>query len=182
MRNLLFLFLGLSLFACKSELQKNKAAIETLATDWQAATNSVTEINEVLTGDLTEFSAAGKDYILSDEAIAGLKGDGADEYNAVLSNYKVATNERYGTMIGELNNFVSDWVAKTAQLTALTEGLKSGKFDGNITESIASLTTDLANANNLVSAFTEKREALKTDANSATEKLKRAYEMVMPKK
>lgn len=182
MRNLLFLFLGLSLFACKSELQKNKATIETLATDWQAATNSVTELNQALTADLTEYSAAGKDFVLSEEAIAGLKGDAADQYNTALANFKLATNESYGAMLSELNKFVEDWTTKTGQLTALTDGLKSGKFDGDITATITSLTSELENANNLVASFNEKKGSLKTEANSATEKLRMAYEMVMPKK
>ena len=182
MKNLVFLFLGLSLFACKSEIQKNQAAVEGLAASWQTATNSVTELNNALTGDMNEMATATKDLILAEDAVAALKGDAATNYTTALENYKAATSDNFAPILNELNGFVAEWTAKTADVTALTEGLKSGKYEGNVVEKIAELNGFVEKAGQLVGGLTEKRTALKADAATAVEKLKMAYEAVAPKK
>lgn len=182
MRNVLFLFLGLSLFACKSEIQKNEAAIQELATNWETATNSVTEVNNLLAEDMNGFAAAAQGFILNEEAVASLKGDAATQYNEAMSAFRGATSEAYTPLMNELSAFVTEWTAKTADLTALTEGLKSGKYEGNVVESIATLTGYVTKASEFSTSISAKRNELKANADAAIEKLKMAFEAVAPKK
>lgn len=182
MRNFVLLFLGLSLLACKSEIQKNEAAIQELANNWQTATNAVTELQNGLTGDMNAISAAAQTYILSEEAIGALKGDAATQYNEAIAAYRSATNDAYSPVLNEINAFVTEWTNKTTDLTGLTEGLKSGKYEGNVLETITTLTGFVTKGNEFATVMSEKRNELRAGADAAIEKLKMAFEATAPKK
>ena len=182
MRNFVLLFLGLSLLACKSEIQKNEAAIQELANNWQTATNAVTELQNGLSGDMNAISTTAQTYILSEEAIGALKGDAATQYNEAISTYRNATNVAYTPVLNEINSFVSEWSTKTGDLTALTEGLKSGKYEGNVLDTITTLTEFATTGNEFATVMSEKRNELKAGADAAIEKLKMAFEATTPKK
>lgn len=182
MRNFILLILGLSFLACKSEIQKNEAAIQELATNWQNATISVTELQNNLTNDINGIAAAAQTFILSEEAIAALKGDVATQYNDALTAFRSATSEAYSPLLNEITLFVTEWTNKTADVTALTEGLKSSKYEGNVVENLAILSGYVTKASEFSSSMGEKRSELKANADSAIEKLKMAFEAVASNK
>lgn len=182
MKKFLFLALPLFVFSCKSGVEAHKAAIETLGTNWDAATASVTEFSNGLTADLNGYTEAASTMMLDEAATAALKGDAATKWGEAVTAFKAATSGAYAPVQAELTEFVTMWTEKAAGVTALKDGLAAGKIEGDVAAQVTDLSGLVTQATEKVAAWTAKRAELKTNADSAMGMLKSAYEMVAPKK
>lgn len=182
MKNLLLFVLPLLLFSCKPGVEAHRKAIEELGTSWDGATKSVIGFSEGLTADMTKYTEAAASLMLDSVATSKLKGDAATQWTAATTAYKAATTDAFAPAQAELNDFVTMWTEKSSAITALKDGLAAGKIEGDVAAQVAELSGLVTQANEKVAAWTAKKTELNTAADAALEGLKKAYEMVAPKK
>lgn len=182
MKNLLLFVLPLLLFSCKPGVESHRKAIEELGTNWDGATKSVIGFSDGLTTDMTKYTQAATTMMLDSVATSKLKGDAATQWSTATTAFKAATTDAYAPVQSELNDFVTMWTEKSSAITALKDGLTAGKIEGDVVAQIAELSGLVTQANEKVASWTAKKTELNTAADSALEGLKKAYEMVAPKK
>jgi hypothetical protein len=161
---------------------RHRKAIEELGTSWDGATQSVIGFSEDLTADMTKYTEAASTMMLDSVATSKLKGDAATQWAAATTAFKAATTDAYTPAQAELNDFVSMWTEKSTALTTLKDGLAAGKIEGDVVAQIAELSALVTQANEKVAAWVGKKTELSSAADAALESLKKAYEMVAPKK
>jgi hypothetical protein len=181
MKKLLLFVLPLFIFSCKSGINAHKDAINKLDTDWTAATKSVTDFAQSLTGDVTSFTEQGTQLTLDSMVISALKGDNATKYKDALNAFKNATSGSYAPVQNELNEFVSMWTEKSGEVSSLKAGLESGKYEGDALAKITELTSLITQGTEKVNAWKAKQAELKTAGDTALSMLKSAYEAVNKK-
>ena len=182
MKKLLLLALPLFIFSCKPGVESHRKAIEELATNWDKVTNGLTELSNGLTKDMTGYTESASAFMLDDAAASALKGDAATKWQDAVKMFKSSTTEAYGPLQNELGEFVKMWTEKSANVTALKDGLAAGKIEGDVAAQIADLTSLVAQTNEKITAWTAKKAELGTAGTSAVESLKAAFEAIAPKK
>jgi hypothetical protein len=182
MKKLLLFALPLFLFSCKPGVEAHKVAIEELGTNWDSATKAVIGFSEGLTKDVNGYTESAAALALDSATTAGLKGDVATKWAETTSAVKAATSDAYAPVQNELNEFVTMWTAKSAEVTALKDGLAAGKIEGDVAAKIADLSGLVTQANEKVASWTAKQAELKTAADAALGMLKSVYDTVAPKK
>lgn len=175
MKKLLLFALPLFLFACKSGIQTHKAAIEELSTNWDNTTNTLTELSNSVTKEMTSYTESASSYMLDETTVASLKGDVSTKWQEAVKSYKTSTSDAYAPLQSEMSNFINMWMEHSSKVTALKDGLATGKYEGDPTVQIAELSELVTQANEKIAAWTAKKGELSTAANSAVESLKTAY-------
>lgn len=175
MKKLLLFALPLFLFACKSGIQTHKAAIEELSTNWDNTTNTLTELSNSVTKEMTSYTESASTYMLDETTVASLKGDVSTKWQEAVKSYKTSTSDAYAPLQSEMSNFINMWMEHSSKVTALKDGLTTGKYEGDPTVQIAELSELVTQANEKIAAWTAKKGELSTAANSAVESLKTAY-------
>ncbi|MCO6463831.1 MAG: hypothetical protein J5I52_06740 [Saprospiraceae bacterium] len=182
MKKVLLFVLPLFLFSCKSALESNRQAIETLNGDWEKITTSLTSLSESITNDVNGVSSNLTQLMLDDAAKAKLKGDAAANYDKAVEAVKSASSQAYGPVQTEVNEFVKMWVEKSASVKALTDGLASGKYEGNVVTDLADLSGLVTQAKEKITAWTAKSEEAKKAVEMKVAELKTVYDAIAPKK
>jgi len=175
MKKLFLLALPLFIFACKPSVEAHKAAIEELGTNWDKATNALTDLSNGLTKDMTGFTESASTFMLDSAATAALKGDAATKWKEAVTNFKSSTTDAFTPLQGEMGDFVKMWMENSAKVTALKDGLAAGKIEGDVPAQITELTGLVTQANDKITAWTAKKSELAAAANTAVESLKTAY-------
>ena len=175
MKKLLLFVLPLFLFACKSGIQTHKAAIEELSTNWDNTTNTLTELSNSVTKEMTSYTESASSYMLDETTVASLKGDVSTKWQEAVKSYKTSTSDAYAPLQSEMSNFINMWMEHSSKVTALKDGLATSKYEGDPTVQIAELSELVTQANEKIAAWTAKKGELSTAANSAVESLKTAY-------
>lgn len=170
----------LFLVACNS-VEKYRSGIESLATQWDQTTASVTEVAQMVTAEQANFDQNLTSMVVAEDAMAKLKDD---KKNMVMDAFNAlqTSGASFGTIAGEVNDFVTNWTAKADQVNALKEGLANGKLEGDVTAQIAELTNLVTEAGTKVTSWKEQIEAAKAGIASKQEAYQTVVAEIMPSK
>lgn len=151
MKKLFFFLLPLLLIACKG-VEQHRAGIEELSGNWDNTTKAVTDFQAMVSADMTNYT----------KALAAMQPD--DAYRAKMTPAQVTAWEAsqmtvtnslgaYAPMQKTMNDFVATWSEKSAEVTALKDGLAAGKIEGDVNAKITELNAMIATANENLAAW-----------------------------
>lgn len=166
----LFLFLlpAVLLIACNS-VEKHRAPIEQLSTNWDATTKAITDFQAQVSGDLTTYTQALASVQPDDATRAKMTPDKVIVWEASQKTVTDALGA-YAPLQKTVNDFVVTWTEKSAEVTALRDGLAKGKLEGDVDEKIAELNAMIATANENLNAWKASYATVKgsVDTNMAS--------------
>ena len=168
----------LFLVACNS-VEKYRSGIESLATQWDQTTASVTEVAQAVTAEQANFDQNLSAMVMGEDIIAKLKDD---KKNMVMDAFSAlqTSGASYGAIASEVNDFVANWTAKADQVNALKEGLANGKLEGDVTAQIAELTNLVTEAGTKVTSWKEQIEVAKAGIAAKQEAYQTVVAEIMP--
>ena len=134
----LFLFaLPLLMISCKG-VEQYRAGIEELSGNWDNTTKSVTDFAGMVSGDLTNYTKALAGVSLDEMTAKKLKPEQVSAFQAAQKGVTDALGG-YAPLQQSINDFVKTWSEKSADVTALKDGLAAGKIEGDVTAKLAEL-------------------------------------------
>ncbi len=161
MKNLFAIALPLVFLVACNSVEKHRAGIETLATQWDETTNQVTEFAGTVQAEQASFQQNLAGLVVAEDAMAKVK---EDKKNLVTEAYASFQNAgaSYASISAEIGNFVATWTEKAAEVNALKEGLAAGKLEGDVAAKVAELTTTATEASAQLTTWKEQLEATKS--------------------
>lgn len=148
----LFLFaLPLLLISCKG-VEQYRAGIEELSGNWDTTTKAVTDFSATVSNDLTSYTTALAGVKLDDMVAKKLKPEQTASFEAAQKAVTDALGA-YAPLQQNINDFVKTWSEKSAEVTALKDGLAAGKIDGDVTAKLAELGGLVTTANDNLKAW-----------------------------
>ena len=166
----LFLFLlpALLLVACKSA-EKHRAPIEKLSSDWDATTKAITDFQAEVSADLTNYTKALAAVQPDDATRAKMTPEQVTVWEASQKTVTDALGS-YAPLQKTINDFVATWSEKSAEVTALKDGLAKGKLEGDVDAKVAELNAMIATANENLNAWKASYATIKgsVDASMAS--------------
>jgi len=168
MKKLLAIALPLTFLVACNSVEKHRASIETLGTEWDNTTAMVTEFAASVQAEQAAFQMAADSNKVADDVAAKLKEDKKtmlmDAYNAYTT-----AGAGYAAINDEVSAFVATWTENAAKVQALKDGLAAGKIDGDVAAQVAELNTVLTDAGTKLGEWKTKfEEAKKAVADSQT--------------
>ncbi len=170
MKNLIVLLLLASIFSCTNGVESHRASIEELATNWAAATTSVTDFGASVQAAATAQTEKVAAMAIDEAAFAKLKPEQQTQVTDAKMAAEAATSG-FTSILSEVGTFVSDWTTKGAKVTALTEGLAAGKIEGDVTAQIAELTGMITDATGSLETWKTALSAAQATCDSSNESL-----------
>lgn len=162
----LFLFaLPLLLISCKG-VEQYRAGIEELSGNWDNTTKAVTDFSGMVSSDLTNYTKALAGVQLDEMTAKKLKPEQTTAWNAAQKAVTDALGA-YAPLQQNIGDFVKTWSEKSADLTALKDGLKAGKIDGDVTSKLAELGGLVTSANDNLTAWTGSYGTVKGGVDTA---------------
>ncbi len=162
----LFLFaLPLLLISCKG-VEQHRAGIEELSGNWDNTTKSITDFAGMVSSDLTGYTRALAGVRLDDAVAKKLK----PEQTAAFASAQEAVTKAlsgYAPLQQSINDFVKTWTEKSADMTALKDGLAAGKIDGDVNAKTAELNDMIATGNNNLKDWQGSYASIKGGVDSA---------------
>ena len=170
MKNLFFFLLPLLVFACKG-VEQHSTAINELSTNWDNTTKSLTDFQAMVSNDLTNYTQALAAMQPDDATKAKMKPEQVTTWEA--SN-KAVTDAlgAYAPLQKTINDFMATWSEKSAEVTALKDGLAAGKIEGDVNAKITELNAMIATANENLTAWTASYATVKGGVDAAMASLK----------
>ena len=166
----LFLFaLPLLFVACKG-VEQYRAGIEELSGKWDATTKSVTDFAGMVSTDRTNYTQAAAAITVDEATAKKLK----PEQTASLDASRAAVTsaiEAYGPLQQSINDYVNKWAEKSAEVTALKDGLAAGKVEGDVAAKLTELNAEVAAAEENVKAWQASYATVKSAVESALSNL-----------
>lgn len=165
MKKLLFFLLPLLVFACKG-VEQHRAGIEELSTNWDNTTTAITDFQAQVSSDLTNYT----------KALAAVQPDEAsrakmtpEQVTVWEASQKTVTDAlgAYAPLQKTVNDFAATWSEKSAEVTALKDGLASGKIEGDVDAKLAELNAMIATANENLTAWKASYATIKGSVDSA---------------
>ncbi|MCB0578773.1 MAG: hypothetical protein KDD10_05625 [Phaeodactylibacter sp.] len=168
MRKLILLsVLAVALASC-SNVGKYKDAIESLSSDWESTTSQVTAVVDQINQAQAQAKSALEGMNPSEEVVAAF----TDEQKTKLASLKQAVQGQMsdlGALSQQAFEFVSKWQEEGQKLTALKDGLASGKLPGDVQATIDSLKGLIGTAKENATTWAGKVESAQTTVASATQ-------------
>lgn len=163
MKNLVILStFVLFVFACKN-VDQFRAPIETLAADWAKTGTMVSdagaEVNSVISS-LTSLQDS-----LTVPATSKLNAATTTMLDS-LKNAYMSQVQGLGGVANEITAFTQNWTTLTADVDALSMGLKDGKLEGDVLAKVKSLTENITSAATTVDGWKSTAAAAKEAAMS----------------
>ena len=166
MKNLFLFLLPLLILSCKSNVETHRASIEELSGNWDNTTKEITDFQTMVSTDLTSYT----------QKLAAMQPDEATM--ATMTPEKVTAWETaqkgvtdalgaYAPLQQTVNDFVTEWTAKSAEVTALKDGLASGKLEGDVDAKVAELNAMVATANENLTAWKASYSTVKGQVDAA---------------
>ena len=178
MKNLLVLFVFVSLVSCKG-VEQYKGAIEELSGKWDAATTAVTDLSKMVMGEEASMTDMLAGMALDPEVLAKLKPEDQEKITSSQATC-VQAGAGYKNLSSEIASFVSEWTTKGEMLTTLKDGLAAGKIEGDVTSQIADLTTSATDAMAKVEGWKSAFETVKKGCDDNMASYKTLLESFMP--
>ncbi len=137
MKKLILFALPLLMISCKG-VEQYRAGIEELSGNWDNTTKAVTDFSGMVSSDLTNYTKALAGVKLDDAVAKKLKPEQTAAWDAALKGVTDALGA-YAPLQQTINDFVKTWSEKSAEVTALKDGLNAGKIEGDVTAKLAEL-------------------------------------------
>lgn len=161
MKKSLFAIVLLTILSCQNNIDQYRVGIEELSSKWDLTATSVNNLSEMLTTESNAFTSMMSNMNVEDETLSKLSTEEQAKIKAAKQSY-TAAGSGFGEMKTTLEAFTTEWTTKAAEVTALKEGLTSGKLEGDVAAKLADLTTFITDTDTKVSEWTQKLEATKT--------------------
>lgn len=174
MKNLLFLLLPAFLFACGG-VEKHRASIESLDTNWDSTTTAVTEFSNTMNSDLATFSRTAADMRFSEEALKKLKPEQVTAWQNAQSAFAQSL-QAFAPIRTQVAEFNKSWQAKATEVQALKDNLAAGTLEGDVATQVADLNALVAKANESLASWKTAHAAAKSRAQAAADALKAQYD------
>ncbi len=156
-------------FSCGDSVEKYRANIEKLSTDWQETTNMVTELLGKVQGDQAKAqSMMGQMTMPEGFAMTPENSQKAQELKSTVQNEA----GKLGQMAQTIAAFAQDWTTKSAQVEALTGSLTSGEVAADTQMQIDNLKTSVDEARSKVDEW-------QSAYSDATDSYNSAYDSFM---
>lgn len=170
MKNLFFFLLPLLLVACKG-VEQYRTGIEELSGNWDATTKAITDFQGMVSSDLTNYT----------QSLAAMQPDMAvkakmkpEQVAAWETTQKGVTDAlgAYAPMQKTMSDFVTTWSEKTAEVTALKDGLAAGKIEGDVGAKLTELNAMVTTANENLTAWKASYATVKGGVDASMNALK----------
>ena len=163
MKKLFFFLLPLLIFACKG-VEQHRASIEELSGNWDNTTKAITDFKAAVSADMTGYT----------QKLASMQPDPAvvmtpEQTTAWEASQKTVTDAlgAYGPLMQTINDFEATWTAKSAEVTALKDGLTAGKIEGDVNAKITELNAMIATANENLNSWKANYASIKGSVEAA---------------
>ena len=164
MKNLfILLLLPLLLFACKGA-EQHREGIEQLSVNWDNTTKAITDFKAMVSGDMTGYTQK-----LAAMQPATTSTMTPEQTTAWEASQKTVTDAlgAYGPLMQTINDFEATWNAKTAEVTALKDGLAAGKLEGDVNAKLTELNAMIATANENLNSWKANYASIKGSVEAA---------------
>ncbi len=165
----------LFLTACNN-VEQFRAPIEALTAEWEKATTEVTELGGMIGAAQTSLASL-KDSMMVDPAKASKMKPEAKASMDSLTTAFTAQLDGINGMASEVATFATSWQEMSTKLTALKDGLTSGKLEGDVMAQITELTNAASDATTKVGEWKSKLDDAKTAAMAAYDMCKQKMMM-----
>ena len=175
----LFLFaLPLLLISCKG-VEQHRAGIEELSGNWDNTTKAITDFSGMVSSDLTNYTKALAGVQLDEMTAKKLK---PEQTTALETAQKAVTDAlgAYAPLQQTINDYVKTWSEKSAEVTALKDGLAAGKIEGDVTAKVAELNGMVASANENLTAWQGSYGTVKGGVDAAMTNLTQVMASLAP--
>lgn len=171
MKQLILFILPVLMISCKG-VEQHRANIEELSADWETTTKEITDFQAQVSNDFTQYN----------QALAALHPDDAtraamtpDQVTAWEASQKPATDalNAIPPFQKKINDFMTTWSEKSEEVTALKDGLASGKLEGDVDARIADLRAMISTANENLTSWKAEYATIKGNVDSAFSGLRR---------
>lgn len=140
----LFVFVVLSLIALScGQVEKQREAITSLATEWDSTTQMVAAFTSELKLETANWQRM-YDDMFSRVTVSENVSDEAQAEAEQLKQAWQAHGAAFQGLQAEVDGFIKSWEEKTAEVTALKEGLETGQLPAELTEKMAALRESLS--------------------------------------
>lgn len=165
MKQLILFILPVLMIACKG-VEQHRANIEELSADWETTTKEITDFQAQVSNDFTQYN----------QALAAIHPDDAtraamtpDQVTAWEASQKPATDalNAYPPFQKKISDFMTTWTEKSEEVTALKDGLASGKIEGDVDARIADLRAMITTANENLTSWKAEYATIKGNVDSA---------------
>ncbi|MEM1218144.1 MAG: hypothetical protein AAGH79_04500 [Bacteroidota bacterium] len=173
MRNFLAVTLAALFLASCSNVAQYKESIEGLSTNWETATQSVTNLSGQIEEVTANWASMQEKMTMDEEEMADMSDEAKMKMEEIAGQYMGQGKALTGLSQSVLN-FVGDWEEKTATLNSLKEGLAAGKLPEDVEGTIASLTEAVSGATANVTEWTGTLDGIKAAINGIMEQYKTA--------
>ncbi len=170
MKKLSLFLLPLLMFACKG-VEQHRASITELSANWDNTTKAITDFQAMVSTDLTNYTKVLASMQPDDMTRAKMKPEQVIVWEASQKTVTDALGA-YAPLLKTINDFQATWTAKTAEVTALRDGLQAGKLDGNPDAKIAELNAMIATANENLNAWKASYSTVRGSVDAAFAGLK----------
>lgn len=168
MRNFLAVALATLFLASCSNVGQYKEAIDGLSSNWEAATQSVTNLSGQIEEVTANWASMQEKMTPSPEVMAEMSDEAKAQMEQVSTQY-MAQGKALTGLSQSVLNFVGDWEEKTEMLNGLKEGLTAGKLEGDVEGTISTLQEAAGNATAKVTEWSGTLDGIKTAINGVVE-------------
>ncbi len=177
---LVFLFAIALLASCKN-IEQYKAGITDLSTKWEATSKTVGDLSTMIEAGKAAQMASFDSLKIDSTFMSKLKGADLDKIKTAVTAYQ-GTGSGLTEAATKFAEIKSAFEAKTAEVTALKDGLAAGKLEGDVTAKITELTTFMTTNDAAITSIKDMVAKSSGASTSALESLKAAVAPFMAKK
>jgi len=165
MKKLSLFLLPLLMFACKG-VEQHRASITELSTNWDNTTKAITDFQAMVSADLTNYTKALAAMQPDEASRAKMKPEQVITWEASQKTVTDALGA-YAPLQKTINDFVGTWSAKSAEVTALRDGLEKGKIEGDVNAKVTELNAMIATANENLNAWKASYSTIRGSVDAA---------------
>lgn len=168
MKKLFFILLPLLVVACKG-VEQYRTGIEELSGNWDNTTKAVTDFQASVSSDLTNYTQA-----LAALQPADVSKLTPEQVTGWEASQKAVTDAlgAFAPLQKTIADFVDQWSQKTAEVTALKDGLAAGKIEGDAGMKLTELNNMVTTANENLTAWQASYATVKNGVETAMSALK----------
>jgi len=165
---LLFSAIALAFVSCKN-MEKFRAPIEGLTTNWDSTTSMLTDFISTLQNAQQELQSKYAQLTIP-EGVA-LSEESAQQFADLKKNYNLHLGDL--TELGqEVNDFVSDWQSQADNLTALKNDLSTGALGSETMEKVENLESTVESAKTSVEDWQGELEDVRENTDGLVEQFR----------
>lgn len=170
MKNLFLLAIAAFMFSCNN-VEKFRADIDGLSTQWSEIETMVTDLSKSTTSQQANYMSAIEAITVDEKVFSKLKE--ADQKNFEdTKGAAMAVAGGYNAVLEQMVQFSNQWTAKKADLDALTGGLASKKLPKDVETQIAALKTYMDGTTPTIDSWKNALATLETTGNQKLDEMK----------